>query len=521
MNNLGLFLNYQTRKGLPQKIYKTISRYSRGVVFLENYILDSNVILNDAHSVFKFGPANVIVPAVVLEEVNSKKGRQDIVGKNAREFSRIYMQLREKFEEEGLSNYVNLDNGGTFRIELNHKYNKEIDEIFGEMNNDNKILSVAINLSLEDKNEENFYTLVSNDSLMIAKADSLRLKLNGGLKNFNADVYNNDRLIENVEFIHKGYHEVYVNDIVMGELFREKRMEFEHFKEGIYQGDGVEGLGENVYVGDFFICTHPIKNTNSKFIGRLVMQGGKKVIRKINTDGPIAVKGIEPRNIEQKMFLDLLLDKETSLICCIGKAGTGKTLEALAAGLHQVEDTGVYDNLLVARPIVEMGNGVGFLPGELEDKLRPWMQPIYDNLEYIYNNASNKKEKDKDKEKKQNSKPKERKSIDAIVAEMPHLQVEALTYIRGRSIPDQFIIIDEAQNLTSHEVKTIITRAGEGTKIVLVGDPEQIDNKFIDSVSNGLTFVTERMKAEPYVGVIKLEKTERSVLAERAADLLK
>lgn len=477
---------------------------------MENYILDTNVILNDASSIFKFGAGNVIIPAIVLEELNNKKSREDSVGKNAREFSRYYMKLRKKLTKEG---FVNLDSGGTFRIELNHKHHHSVERVFGEMNNDNKILSTAINLATNDP--ENNYTLVSDDSLMIAKADTFFLETKENLKNFKADVYNNNRLVENIDYIHKGYHQVYVNDIVMSELYREKRMEYEHFKEGIYEGEGAKELDENVYVGDFFICTHPI-NTNSRFIGRLVMQDGVKIIQKIKTEGPIAVKGIEPRNIEQKMFLDLLLDKNISLICCIGKAGTGKTLETLAAGLHQVEDTRTYDKLIVARPVVPMGKDIGYLPGEKEDKLRPWMQPIYDNLEYIYNKPSSKKV-----DKKSTDPQKERKNIDEIVAGMPHLEVEALTYIRGRSIPNQFIIIDEAQNLTSHEAKTIITRAGEGSKIVLMGDPEQIDNKFIDSVSNGLTFVTERMKAEPNVGVIKLEKTERSELAERAAELLK
>lgn len=483
----------------------------------EEFVLDTNVILNDASSIFKFGIGNVVIPAVVLEEVNNKKGRQDLVGKNAREFSRYYMKLRKKFTENELSNAVRLESGGTFRIELHNKHNKVIEDVFGEMNNDNKILSTAINLAIQNPNRN--YTLVTNDSLMIAKADALKGELKEELKNFDADVYSNDRLVENAEYIHKGYHTVYINDDVLNDLFKERPVEYSRFKEAIYVGEGVEELKENIYDGDFFICKSPT-NAKATFYGRLILQDDKRYVRKITTEGPVAVKGITPKNIGQRMFLDLLLDKETSLICCIGKAGTGKTLEAVAAALHQIEVLGHYDKLLVARPIVEMGNGIGFLPGEKEDKLRPWMQPIFDNLEYIYNQSS-KKNLDKEKDKKASAAVKERRTIDEIVAELPYLEVEALTYIRGRSIPNQFIIIDEAQNLTSHEVKTIITRAGEGTKIVLIGDPEQIDNKFIDSVSNGLTFVIERMKQEPYVGVMKLEKTERSTLAERAADLLK
>jgi PhoH-like ATPase len=211
--------------------------------------------------------------------------------------------------------------------------------------------------------------------------------------------------------------------------------------------------------------------------------------------------GIRPRNVQQTMAIELLLRKDIPLVTLIGKAGTGKTLLALASGLMQTEDYGDYKKLLVARPIVPVGKDLGFLPGEKEEKLRPWMQPIYDNLEYLFNVK----------------KPGE---LDAILAGMGSIEVEALTYIRGRSIPDQFIIIDEAQNLTKHEVKTILTRVGERSKIVLMGDPEQIDHPYLDAYNNGLTYVVEKFKNEPVSGHVKLFKGERSGLAQLAADLL-
>jgi PhoH-like ATPase len=211
--------------------------------------------------------------------------------------------------------------------------------------------------------------------------------------------------------------------------------------------------------------------------------------------------GIKPRNVQQIMALELLLRDDVQLVTLIGKAGTGKTLLALASGLMQTEDLGCFKKLLVARPIVPLGKDIGFLPGEKQEKLRPWMQPIYDNLEYLFNTK----------------KPGE---LDAILAGLSSIEVEALTYIRGRSIPEQFIIIDEAQNLTKHEIKTILTRVGEKSKIVLMGDPAQIDHPYLDEYNNGLTYVVEKFKEQKVSGHVRLIKGERSGLAQLAADIL-
>ena len=215
--------------------------------------------------------------------------------------------------------------------------------------------------------------------------------------------------------------------------------------------------------------------------------------------------GLKARNKEQKFALDLLLDEEVRLVTLIGKAGTGKTLIALASGLQKVIEESRYRRLAVSRPVIPMGNDLGFLPGDINEKLRPWMQPIYDNLEFLFNN--------RDKSEK----------IDQLVNSMRDLDIlelEALTYIRGRSIPNQFLLVDEAQNLSPHEIRTVITRVGEGTKIVLTGDPYQIDHPYLDSNSNGLTFVVERFKNEKIAGHITLTKGERSDLAELGAKLL-
>jgi PhoH-like ATPase len=220
------------------------------------------------------------------------------------------------------------------------------------------------------------------------------------------------------------------------------------------------------------------------------------------------VSRIQPRNREQRFALNLLLQDAIPLVTLVGKAGTGKTLLAIAAGLQKVAEEKIYHRLLISRPIVPMGRDIGYLPGDISEKLTPWMQPLYDNFDLILGTQDSK------------DKPLHWRRGHEELIELGLLQIEPLTYIRGRTIPQQFLIIDEAQNLTPHEVKTIITRAGEGTKIVLTGDPEQIDNPYVDAASNGLTYVVERFKHEPLAGHITLTKGERSSLAERAAALL-
>jgi len=217
------------------------------------------------------------------------------------------------------------------------------------------------------------------------------------------------------------------------------------------------------------------------------------------------VWGIRPRNKEQHYAMDLLLNDDVKLVTLVGKAGTGKTLLAIAAGLQKCVEEGIYQKLLVSRPIFPLGKDIGFLPGDIEEKLNPWMQPIYDNIELLlgFSKAENK----------------EGRSHQELI-DLGYIEIEPLTYIRGRSIPNQFIIVDEAQNLTPHEVKTIITRVGEATKVVLTGDPYQIDNPYVDATSNGLTTVVEKFKGELVAGHVTLSKGERSPLAELASNLL-
>ena len=438
------------------------------------YVLDTNVLLQDPYSIFSFEENEVVIPAVVLEEVDSKKRNMDEVGRNARQISKIIDNLRETGK---LHEQIKLQNGGVLRIELNHKYFQDLKDIFGEKTNDNRILAVAKNLTLEEQSKDlgKQVILVSKDTLVRVKADVLGIL---------AQDYLNDRVVE-TEHIYSGYSEVPVSIDLIGRFYEKGELPVSllgfpdfHPNQFILLKDELGGKGSAIGMID----------DKANTMKRLVFEQER-------------VWGIKARNVQQTMAMELLLREDIPLVTMIGKAGTGKTLIALAAALLQTEDLGRYQKLLVARPIVPVGKDLGYLPGEKEEKLRPWMQPIYDNLEYLFNTK----------------KPGE---LDAILAGIHSIEVEALTYIRGRSIPEQFIIIDEAQNLTKHEAKTILTRVGDRTKIILMGDPEQIDHPYLDEYNNGLAYVVEKFKDQGISGHIKLVKGERSALAQLAANLL-
>ncbi len=415
-----------------------------------------------------------MIPAIALEEVDSKKRNMDEVGRNARQFSKIIDTLREKGK---LHEGVPLESGGTLRVELNHKSFLHVKDSFAEMTNDNRIIAVALNLKLEEeeKGDERQVILVSKDILVRVKADALGVT---------AEDFLSDRVVE-VDHIYTGFTEIFVSE----ELIKAFYMNGE--------ADCAQ-LAKTTFYPHQFIIMKDVLGGSSSALGKVSPDCEK--VQPFVYD-PEQIWGIKARNAQQHMAFELLLREDIHLVTMIGKAGTGKTLLSLAAGLMQTEDLGKYKKLVVARPIVPLGKDIGYLPGEKEEKLRPWMQPIYDNLEFLFNT------------KKQGE-------LDQILLGMGSIQVEALTYIRGRSIPDQFIIIDEAQNLTKHEVKTILTRVGERSKIVFMGDPQQIDHPYLDEYNNGLSYVVEKFKHEAVSGHVKLVKGERSNLAQIAADLL-
>ncbi|WP_068784948.1 PhoH family protein [Paenibacillus phocaensis] len=439
------------------------------------FVLDTNVLLHDPRAVFAFDEHDVVIPAVVLEEIDTKKRNADEIGRNARGVSRLLDGLRETGH---LHDGVPLEGGGRIKVELNHRSFIKVQEMFGEVTNDNRILAVALNYHLEQSESATPrpVILVSKDVLVRIKADVLGL---------HAEDYLSDRTVGPSD-LYAGYSTIKVHPSVIDEFYSYRFLPIKPL-----------GLNYSLYPHEFVILKDE-------------MGTGKSALLKVNEDAtrmePLYLSnepawGISARNAQQRMALELLLNDEIPLVTITGKAGTGKTLLALAAGLLKVEDEHKYKKLLIARPVVPMGKDIGYLPGEKEEKLRPWMQPIYDNLEFLFDT-------------------KKSGDIEKILMGLGSIQVEALTYIRGRSIPGQFIIIDEAQNLSRHEVKTIVSRVGEGSKIVLVGDPEQIDHPYLDATSNGLTSLVERFRDQGISGHITLEKGERSKLAQLAADLL-
>lgn len=439
------------------------------------YVLDTNVLLHDPLSLFAFEDNEVIIPSVVLEEIDSKKRLADEIGRNARNISRELDGLRALGQ---LHNGVVLPNGGLLKVEMNHRRFVRVQELFGEMTNDNRILAVALNYHMEEQEsgDPRPVIIVSKDVLVRVKADVLGII---------AQDYLSDQTVS-ISDQYSGHLTLHVHPSVIDEFYSTRFLSVNQL-----------GIKVNLHPNEFVILRDELGTSKSALL-KVTSDGNRLEPLHMSND---PIWGITARNAQQRMALELLLNDDIPLVTLTGRAGTGKTLITLAAGLMKVEDEHRFKKLLIARPVVPMGKDIGYLPGEKEEKLRPWMQPIYDNLEFLFDT-------------------KKSGDLDKILMGMGSIQVEALTYIRGRSIPGQFIIIDEAQNLSKHEVKTIVSRVGENSKIVLLGDPEQIDHPYLDSQSNGLTYLVERFKEEGISGHVTLEKGERSRLAQLATERL-
>ncbi len=437
----------------------------------KTFVLDTNVLLHDPESLFRFADNDVILPIVVIEEVDRFKKELTEVGRNARHLSRHLDQLREKGH---LTDGVPTPGGGILRIHLGVPTPRDFPFHESASSADMKILALAWEM-----------TRSRPPVVFVTKDTNLRIKADA------VGVHTEDYVEHNgaIDPEAMSWVEATTTREIVDRLFAEKAVPVAELD--------IADPGPNAGV--------LLKDAGDPQHQALARRKPREA-----TLGPVLppkqVSGIRPRNVEQRFALDLLLDPDVPLVTLLGKAGTGKTLLALAAGLMMTVEKKHYRRLLVARPIFPMGRDLGYLPGDVDEKLRPWMQPIYDNLEYLLGEFGPPNGPDGH-------------PIDQLL-DRGLLEVEALTYIRGRSLPRQFMIVDEAQNLTPHEVKTVITRAGEGTKIVLTGDPGQIDNPYVDAASNGLSFASLRLKGEPLAATAYLTRGERSPLAEMAADHL-
>jgi PhoH-like ATPase len=439
----------------------------------KNFVLDTNVLLHDPRAIYHFADNTVVIPIYVLEEIDSFKKDQSDLGRNAREVSR---QLDACRRLGRLSEGVPIGKGGSLRVAIGKRALP--DPLRAAQIADNFILAVALEVRDAEPNIRTF--LVTKDVNLRVRGDAL------GLSTLDYDAEKID-----IHELYGGTRELEVPAATVDAFYQEGSAPLE-----------APDLRANEY-----LLLKDEQNAGHTALARYDLTQKRAMPVKKLREG---VWGIRPKNKEQHYALDLLLNDDVKLVTLVGKAGTGKTLLAIAAGLQKVVEESAYIKLLVSRPVYPLGRDIGFLPGDIEEKLNPWMQPIYDNVEFLL--GFNKDGKDK-KGNGQN------RSY-AEMMELGYVEIEPLTYIRGRSIPNQYMIVDEAQNLTPHEVKTIITRVGDGTKIVLTGDPYQIDNPYVDAGNNGLTTVVERFKNEPIAGHVTLTRGERSALAELASNIL-
>ncbi|MFW7380569.1 MAG: PhoH family protein [Oligoflexus sp.] len=438
------------------------------------FILDTNVLLSNPLSIFKFEDNDVVIPISVIEEIDTFKKDMSDIGRNAREVSRILDRLRVRGTlSSGIPIFEDREDSAQLFVYLGH--NMDILPELLANNTDNHILAIGLTLQ-KQFGDSRRVSIVTKDSNLRIKADAFGL----AAEDFAADKVD-------ISHLYTGVVTIKVSADLINKFYAQREVR----------------LDQELYPNQFVIMEDEEDPSQSVY----GMYVGAEDVVKMMEPRMEGVWGIYSRNLEQAMALECLLDDRIQLVTISGEAGTGKTLMAIAAGLTKTTDEDQYQKLLVSRPIFPLGRDIGFLPGDLDEKLNPWMQPIYDNLELLLGGGTHSRQK------------RLSKSYQELINQ-GMLAVEPLTYIRGRSIPSQFFVVDESQNLTPHEIKTILTRAGEGTKIVLTGDPYQIDNPYIDSQSNGLTYVIERFRKEEIAAHITLKRGERSELATKAARLL-
>ena len=434
-------------------------------MIIKNYILDTSVYLTDYNSIYSFGKSNIYIPFKVLEEIDKHKKRQDSVGHNARSIIRVFDELREKGSlYEGIS--LGEDKG---KIYVRLLTNEDFDSFsfVDKEDPDNQIIATAISIS--KLHSENETVVVSRDINMRVKCDAIGLQSEDFITN---------QLVDSADNIYSGCVDYYLPSEMINSF---------------YEGEPIFADPEEILLyPNQFVLLMSAEDPNKSALAQFVSYKDplKKLVKHKN------IWGITTRNKEQNFAMNLLMDQNLPLVSLVGKAGCGKTMCAIAAGLEQVMNDETYTRLIISRPVQPLGKDIGFLPGTMEEKMLPWLAPIQDNLENLMGND---------------------KAALEMYMSQGIIEVEALTFIRGRSISNAYIIIDEAQNLTRHELKTIITRVGENTKIVLTGDVEQIDNVYVNETSNGLAYAVEKLKNNELTGHITLNKGERSKLATLAS----
>jgi len=429
-------------------------------------LLDASVLLHDPAAFHHYTMHDIVLPSVVLEELDRKKSMHGEIGRNARMVMKFIDQVARKGD---IQKGVAFDKGGSFKIVIESEIKKKDSVLMGLApdRTRHRLLSSAHNLKEQGHN----VTLVSKDPVTKIIAETIGV---------NTESFRSSQ--ETYETLYRGLFTVDVPKDLIDEFYQEGSID--------------------IPAGDYFPNSYLLLKGEENASAIVKVNAKEKKLEPL-LKGRQNIWGVKPRNVEQKCALDLLLRDDVKLISLIGNAGTGKTLLALAAGLQKVFDDGVYNRIVIARSIMPLGKDIGFLPGSKEEKLQSWLAPFFDNLDYICESGG----EDGEETKK-------------WILESNKFQVEAITYMRGRSFTNAFIIIDESQNLTPHELKTLISRVGENTKIVILGDPTQIDNPYLDRDSNGLVYTVGKMKKYDIFGSIYFTQTERSRLAAIAAEVL-
>lgn len=441
----------------------------------KNYILDTSVYLTSANALYSYGNNNIIIPLKVLEEIDKHKNRTDMVGQNARHTIRILDDFRLR---GSLQSGIRIAKGkGTLTVVPLEDFSLLKELGLDKAVSDNQILGVALQEKRRDPKRK--VIVVTRDIHMRVLCESIGLQ---------AETYDAQQVVDNRSELYSGFKDILVDQEFIDQIYDDKDMFLDE--------EQIKGLVPNQFI---MLVSNNAQNKTA--LVRFVNKGEPlRRVRQIRKNSKVF--GIETRNREQTFAMDLLLDPGVPIVTLVGKAGSGKTLCAIAAGLQQVMekvgDQYLYKKLIVSRPVQPMGRDIGYLPGTMEEKMMPWLAPIQDNLQNLLGDKATLEE----------------------YMNRGVIEVEAITYIRGRSIANAFMIIDEAQNLSVHELKTIITRVGEGTKIILTGDIEQIDNAYVNDTSNGLAYAVEKFKTAVLAGHVTLQKGERSPVASLAAKIL-